>query len=132
MPSSPQFLVVDFHAESRFLLVKTLLRKYPGAVIHESEDAEKAVEIARAFPLRAVITHRTFEVSGAELVRRLRDADPHVPIVMVSGIDRETEAREVGADAFLHYDQWLRLGTVVDDLFDGKKKPSSDDTSDVA
>src|SRR3954468_24737650 len=86
------FLVVDFHAESRFLLVKTLLRKYPGAVVRECDDAVMAVQIARTQPLAAVVTHRTFETRGAELVRQLRAVDPEVPIVMVSGIDKETEA----------------------------------------
>lgn len=131
MSAAPGFLVIDFHPESRYLLVKTLARKYPGAVIHESEDAEKAVEITRAVDLIAIITHRTFEVEGIELVRRLRDADPHVPIIMVSGIDRESAAREAGADAFLHYDEWLRIGTVVEDVLNRMSRGRTEAT-DVA
>lgn len=114
MSLAPTFVVIDFHAESRFLLVKTLRRKFPAAVIHESDDAEKAIEIARAVNLAAIVTHRTFEMEGIELVRRLRDADPRVPIVMVSGIDREAAALAAGASGFLHYDQWLRIGSVVE------------------
>ena len=118
MPTAAEFLVIDFHAESRFLLVKTLLRKFPESTIHESDDAEKAIEIVRTANPIAVITHRTFEVSGVELVRLLREADPEVPIVMVSGIDREAAALAAGANAFLPYDEWLRIGLVVEALIE--------------
>lgn len=109
-----QFLVVDFHAESRFLLARTLLRKFPGAIIHECDDAEAAVAIIRRCPLAAIITHRTFEHAGADLVHQFRAVDPNVPIVMVSGIDRERSALDAGATSFLHYDEWLRIGSVVE------------------
>ncbi len=123
MTQIPSFVIIDFHAESRYLLVKTLRRKFPEAVIHESDDAEKAIEIARAVNLAAIITHRTFEMEGAELVRRLRDADPRVPIIMVSGMDRSDVARAAGATDFLHYDEWLRIGTVVEQHL-GKSHPA--------
>jgi CheY-like chemotaxis protein len=110
------FLVVDFHAESRYLLVKTLLRKFPNAIIHEVDDAEEAVGRVRGGEITAVITHRTFDVEGLALVREFRAADPVIPIVMVSGIDREEAALAAGANRFLHYDQWLRLGTVIESV----------------
>lgn len=113
-PTIPVFLVVDFQRESRFLLVKTLLRKFPQAVIRECEDAEQAVQMARTQDIACIVTHRTFETAGAELVRQLRDVDPDVPIVMVSGIDREKAALDAGATSFLSYDEWLRIGTIVD------------------
>lgn len=110
----PIFLVVDFQRESRFLLVKTLARKFPGAVIRECEDAEQAVQMARTQDVACVVTHRTFETTGADLVRQLREVDPTVPIVMVSGLDRRSEALDAGATSFLNYDEWLRIGTVVE------------------
>ena len=110
----PIFLVVDFQRESRFLLVKTLLRKFPNAVIRECEDAEQAVQMARAQDIACIITHRTFETAGVDLVRQLRDVDPQVPIVMVSGMDRAKAAVHAGATSFLSYDEWLRIGTVVE------------------
>lgn len=114
MEAAPIFLVIDDHAESRYLLVKTLLRKFPGAVFHELDDANKALELARSNRVTAIVTHRTAEVMGIELVRLLREANNRVPIIMVSGIDREREALEAGANCFLHYDEWLRIGSVVD------------------
>lgn len=114
MPTSLKFLVVDFHAESRFLLVKTLLRKFPGARIFEEEDADRALEVVRRHKLSAIITHRTFEVSGADLVRMFRQYDANLPIIMVSGMDRAESASDAGADSFLHYDEWLMIGSVVE------------------
>jgi hypothetical protein len=64
-------------------------------------------------------------VAGVEVVRGLRVANPTVPIVMVSGIDRRAAATEAGANAFLLYDEWLRIGTVVAELLGAP----TDDTS---
>ncbi|PTX92684.1 response regulator [Opitutus sp. ER46] len=112
--TAPIFLVVDFQRESRFLLVKTLLRKFPQAVIRECEDAEQAIQMARTQDVACIVTHRTFETAGADLVRALREVDPDVPIVMVSGIDREKAALDAGATSFLNYDEWLRIGSIVE------------------
>jgi DNA-binding NtrC family response regulator len=112
--AGPIFLVVDFQRESRFLLVKTLQRKFPAAVIRECDDAVQAVQMARTQDLACIITHRTFETPGADLVRALREVDPDVPIVMVSGMDRQRAAMDAGATSFLNYDEWLRVGTIVE------------------
>lgn len=114
MPRHNKFLVIDDNADSRFLLVKTLLRKFPQAVIHECQDAEAALLVVRTTPdLDAIVTHRAFEVDGLTLVQLLRRVNPMVPIVMVSGVDRSREAAAAGATCFLNYDAWLRIGTVV-------------------
>jgi DNA-binding NarL/FixJ family response regulator len=109
-------MVVDDNPDSRFLLVKTLLRKFPAAVVQECQHAETAISIAQTETIAAIVTHRTAEVAGVEVVRGLRAANPSVPIVMVSGIDRRMAAIAAGANAFLLYDEWLRIGTVVAEL----------------
>jgi DNA-binding response OmpR family regulator len=94
MPS-PNFLIVDDNADSRFLLVKTLLRKFPHAVLQETQQADAAVSLARAGRLDAIIAHRATDVDGLTLLRLLREVNPTVPIVMVSGIDA---ARDLDSD----------------------------------
>jgi DNA-binding response OmpR family regulator len=111
-----KFLIVDDNADSRFLLVKTLLRKFPQAILQETQDGASAVAIARADTLDALVVHRAAEVDGLTLVRMLREANSQVPIVMVSGLDRTKSAIEAGATTFLSYDAWLRIGTVVSEL----------------
>ena len=125
-------LVIDFHAESRFLLVKTLTRKFPDAIIRECEDAQLATQTVRQERVDAIVAHRTFEVSGAELVRMLRAIAPRVTIIMVSGVDRESEMLAAGATAFLHYDEWLRIGTLVAGLLEPHDERELSRTSSMA
>jgi CheY-like chemotaxis protein len=111
-----KFLVIDDNADSRFLLVKTLLRKFPTAVVHECQSSEAALSMAKTNDLSAIVSHRTTETAGIALVRELRRINPTVPTVMVSGIDRSELALASGADRFLLYDEWLRIGTLVEEL----------------
>ena len=125
MPKPRKFLIVDDNADSRFLLVKTLLRKFPQAVLQETQDGESAVTLSQTEALDALIVHRAAEVDGLTLIRMLRAASPLVPIVMVSGIDRAQQAAEAGATSFLNYEAWLRIGTVVAEILAEKEKPGS-------
>jgi CheY-like chemotaxis protein len=116
MTSPYKFLIVDDNPDSRFLLVKTLLRKFPQSILQETQDGESALALVRADTLSAVIVHRAAEMDGLSLVRMLREANGSVPLVMVSGLDRSKSAIEAGATTFLNYDAWLRIGTVVAEL----------------
>lgn len=116
MSATRRFLIVDDNADSRFLLVKTLLRKFPNAILEETQDGSSAAHLVRSGKLDALVVHRAAEVDGLTLIRMLRQADPSVPIVMVSGLDRTKSAIEAGATTFLSYDAWLRIGTVVAEL----------------
>jgi CheY-like chemotaxis protein len=116
MPDALNFLVVDDNPDSRFLLVRTLLRKFPAAVIHECQGAERSFELARQEVLTAIVVHRATEIGGIPLLRELRAIASSVPIVMVSSIDRREAAMASGANAFLLYDEWLRIGTVMANL----------------
>lgn len=118
MPERPHFLVIDDNSDSRFLLVKTLLRKFPAAVIKEGQSAESATAAVRSQSFDALIVHRSTEMAGVALVAELRSISPQMPIVMVSSIDRRAAAAAAGANAFLLYDEWLRIGTVVSALIE--------------
>lgn len=116
MDSPKTFLVVDDNADSRFLLVKTLLRKFPTAIIHECQECVDAVKIARLDTLAAIVAHRAADLDGISLIRELRAANPTVIILMVSGLDRTESAIRAGATCFLNYDEWLRVGSLVTEL----------------
>lgn len=116
MPNSlhpPKFLIVDDNGDSRTFLAKTLLRKYPAAVVQECQNSDTAILLVRTEPLSAVIAHRTFDYDGETLIRLLRRVGPKIPLVMVSGNDKRLIAHEAGADAFMDFDAWLTIGTVV-------------------
>jgi CheY-like chemotaxis protein len=125
MPTPLKFLVIDDNADSRFLLVKTLLRKFPTSVIHECQSSEAALEMAKTEDLAAIISHRTTETAGITLLREIRAINTHVPMVMVSGVDRTNLALAAGADRFLLYDEWLRIGTIVDELIAARSHASN-------
>lgn len=131
MPSRLKFLVIDDNPDSRFLLVKTLLRKFPDAVLQECQSSLPAIDSAKADRISAVVLHRASDADGELLIKLIRRVNETVPIVMVSGYDRSKIALAAGANRFLNYDEWLRIGTVVADLL-GEERSSSaegDDTS---
>lgn len=110
------FLLVDDSPDGRYLISKTLLRKFPRATIVECRTAETAfAAIEREMP-SLIVTHRTYEFTGLDLLRELRRRAPGVLILMTSGIDRREHAMEAGADAFYTYDEWLMVGNHVAQL----------------
>src|SRR3954468_497306 len=113
MSSAQKFLIIDENADSRFLLKKTLMRKFPAPIVNECANPGTALVAAENEKPAAIIVHRTSEMGGVQLIPLLRQANRKSPIVMVSGIDRTTEAMEAGANYFLNYDEWLRIGSVV-------------------
>ena len=119
-PSRFTFLLVDHNADSRLLLGRTLLRKFPGALIKECDTAPAALAAVQSAAIDVAICHRLDGHDGATVVGLLRQANPAVPIIMVSGINRSHEARKAGANAFLNFDEWLTLGTVVERLLTAK------------
>jgi CheY-like chemotaxis protein len=116
MSTPRKVLVIDDNPESRVLLTKTLLRKFPQLMVLECADAGSAVRTADEEELDVIVLHRTADVLGVDLILMLRRVSDRVPIIMVSGIDRSTEALAAGANFFLSYDEWLRIGTVVAEL----------------
>lgn len=108
-----------------------MLRKFPRSIIHETQDSSAAVAMVTSNRLDAVIAHRAADVDGLALVRTMREANPAVPIVMVSGIDRSKAAIAAGANAFLSYDEWLRIGSVVAAMIANEKPILTDSEPDA-
>lgn len=125
MPLIRRFLIVDDNADARSLLTRTLLRKFPQSLATECGDATTATLTAQSEKIDAIIVHRAGEVTGLELLPQLRKVAPEVPIVYVSGIERTQEALAAGATAFLNYDAWLGLGTLIAKLLDKKESPQA-------
>jgi DNA-binding NtrC family response regulator len=125
MPPTQKFLIIDDNADSRFLLAKTLMRKFPAALMIECADTGTALLAAENDRPVAVIVHRTIDTSGLHLLPLLRQLNPRMPIVMVSGIDRTAEAIAAGATFFLNYDEWLRIGSVVAGLLEFSEPSTS-------
>lgn len=124
MADTLEFLIVDDHLDNRFLLTKTLARKFPAAIIQECQDSGAAFLVAGRTPLAAAIVHRASDMDGISLIEGLRKEYPSLPILCVSGIDRHEAAFRAGASAFLNYEAWLRVGTVVEEMLQDIKTRS--------
>lgn len=116
MPRPRKFLLIDNHADNRALLARTLARKFPGAEIMEWSLLGGVVKSAAAETIDCVVLHRTNDAEAIQLVLEIRRVNAHVPILVLSGVDRSDSALKAGADGFLNFDEWLRVGTVVENL----------------
>jgi DNA-binding NtrC family response regulator len=112
----PTFLLVDDVDDNRLLLSRTLLRKFGGARIVECIESEEAFAAVKARVPTAIIVHRTRDADAVQLVSELRKISAAVPIIVVSGREQCPEAITAGANAFLNYEAWLRIGTVVEEV----------------
>lgn len=115
-----KILVIDHNADSGSLLVRTLARKFPQTVVQLCPETEPAVAAAATEAIDTIVLHRTFEDDAVSLVRAIRAVNKGVPILGVSGIDRSEKLLAAGADGFLNYDEWLRVGIVVNNLLEKK------------
>jgi CheY-like chemotaxis protein len=116
MASVREFLVVDDHLDNRYLLTKTLSRKFPGAVLVECQEMASAVAAAMRSTITAAIVHRTSDADALALIHALRAANAKLPILYVSGGSGAAVALRTGANAFLPYDEWLRVGVAVEEM----------------
>jgi CheY-like chemotaxis protein len=111
-----KFLLVDDIDDNRYLLAKTLLRKFPSSTCIECRTSATALAAATGERPVAVVVHRADDLDGPQLIRRMRAMGVQVPIIMVSGREDCPEAVAAGATTFLNYDAWLRIGTVVEEI----------------
>jgi len=121
--SPRKILVVDHNADNGALLVRTLLRKFPAAAVQLCAETGTAVTLAATESIDAMVIHRTLEDSAAELTRSLRKLSPDAVIIVVSGVDRSQDVIAAGADDFLSYEAWLRIGTVVSAALEARRSP---------
>jgi CheY-like chemotaxis protein len=111
-----RILVIDTDQDGRFFIGRTIARKFPHVVIVECQTQQSAEAEARDPTLSAIICHKALEITGPEMISALRKIRPKLPMILVSSVDREAEARAVGADRFLPFEEWLRIGTVLQEL----------------
>jgi CheY-like chemotaxis protein len=109
-------LVVDDEAIAALALAHFLRRR--GYRVTTAGDGLQALDVHAADPADAVITDiRMPRIDGGELIRRLHDDDPTLPIIVITGyisfLDEE-ETRKLGAALILKKPVSLR--EIVDEL----------------
>lgn len=113
-----RFLIVDDDADSTFLARRNLLTVFPAASVEHALSGQAALDLLRAGEYSAVITdYRMPWMDGLTLVRRIRELNLHMPIVMRTAMeDLENAARAAGVDYVLPWFRWRELGEVVKEL----------------
>ena len=101
------------------ILLRARFRAYPVA------NGLEALRLAQRYRLGlAIVDVGLLDMTGCDLVRRLRSAAPELPVVMTTGDYRpttEVEARQVGIVQYLHKPVDLeRLDKVVVRVFQGE------------
>jgi DNA-binding response OmpR family regulator len=109
------FLIVDDDADSTFLARRNLLTAFPAATVVQVETGQAALEALQREEFTAVITdYRMPWMDGLTLVRKIREMQLHVPIIMRTAMeDLEEQARAAGVDYVLPWFRWRELGEVV-------------------
>jgi two-component system OmpR family response regulator len=111
-----RFTLADDDEKFLFLVHHLLSRAFPGASIASFSDPGDALHHILDVGTDILITdHGMGQMTGTELIRKLRKHGSTIPIIMVSGdSNARQEAQEVGANEFLHKDIALKelLGQV--------------------
>lgn len=94
-----------------------IAKTFPALAITAFNDADEATAAARAEPWDAMVVHRSLDSDGLRIIKKLRQARPGIPIIMISGRDQTEAAAEAGADRFLQFDNWNQIGAVLAEEF---------------
>lgn len=97
-------LVEDSNTDST-IVQRYLQRDSQAPQVHTAARLSDALTIAQTVPLDVILLDISLpDVHGVDAVRRMRSAAPHVPIVILSGMEDEsmaTEAVQAGAQDYL-------------------------------
>ena len=115
---SERFLIVDDDADSTFLARRNLQTVFPHATVDHVASGQAALDLLSQQEFTAVITdYRMPWMDGLTLVRKIRELNLHMPIVMRTAMeDLENAARAAGVDYVLPWFRWRELGEVVKEL----------------
>jgi DNA-binding NtrC family response regulator len=113
-----RFLIVDDDADSTFLARRNLQAAFPHALVEHVQSGPAALDLLRFNEFTAIVTdYRMPWMDGLTLVRKIREMDLHMPIVMRTAMeDLENAARAAGVDYVLPWFRWRELGEVVKEL----------------
>ncbi|HEY9180332.1 MAG TPA: response regulator, partial [Candidatus Baltobacteraceae bacterium] len=98
-------LIVEDSTTDSTIVQRYLQRDSKAPEVHSASRLSDAVAIAQKTPLDVILLDMSLpDAQGVDAVRRMRAAVPHVPIVILSGLEDEslaTEAVQAGAQDYL-------------------------------
>ncbi len=98
-------LIVEDSNTDSTIVQRYLQRDSQAPEVHTASRLSDALAIAQTAPLDVILLDMSLpDAQGVDAVRRMRTAAPHVPIVILSGLEDEsvaTEAVQAGAQDYL-------------------------------
>ena len=119
-----KFLVIDDNSRSRLLVVATLARNFPQAIIKEAATIKEALAAADLTQMDAIIGFFGNGLDARVSAHLIRSQNARVPIVIMSEVDCAEEVLGAGATRFLSCDEWLIAGTVLSEILAGARGQS--------
>lgn len=91
---------------------------FPQAAVEQVHSGQAALDALREREFTAVVTdYRMPWMDGLTLVKKIRETNSQLPIVMRTAMeDLEEAARAAGVDYVLPWFRWRELGEVVKEL----------------
>jgi hypothetical protein len=106
-------LVAADHVNERVLYARTIVRKFPAALVAECDLAAVPRWSAGEAQFDAVVLHFNGTPEAHAAVAAIRRWPRALPVIGLSGVDRGPQAIAAGVTRFLLADQWLMLGPVL-------------------
>jgi hypothetical protein len=108
-----RLVVIDDDLNGGFLLVRSLFRRFPRAVVQLCRGTKAVRDVLGMEAIDAIVVHRAHQRDAVSLIRRIREVKPTVAIISVSSSDRSKQVLAAGATAYVDYRHWLLLGDAV-------------------
>ena len=118
-----KFLVISDVPDNRFIFVRTLLRKFPDALIEECQLSTTAIGALQANVPSVILAHRSSDIDLGHLIPLLRHVSASVPIIAITGRNNPIEIAQLGANAVLTSDAWQVLDELVDEVLLKPEQP---------
>lgn len=124
-----RILVVNDNDDALFLLGYSLRQALPGAEIMTALNARDALTVWKRGVDAIVTDDRMPEITGIELTREIRTTDATIPIVMVTGTERnEAEAMKAGVTVFCADGDYDSVASALCKCFAGARSRSGSGT----
>ena len=112
MPSRRRILLVNDDEDSLFLLGRSVGRALPAAEVALLRDGAAALDYIAKHHVDAIVTDCTMpHVDGLTLVRKVRETNPTIPILMVTNSTHlAQQADKAGVTSYLPCARWNDVG----------------------
>lgn len=119
-------LLVDDDEDNRQITCWNLRKEFPTIQITQAESGEQALEILGSLHFDAIITDWKMPgLGGAEFIATLRSMDEHIPIIVLSLMDKISQvAIAAGATYVVPIADWSKIGPFMKDILEVHVSPN--------